>query len=140
MNKKYFIEKQKFTQLWLWLVLFFLSVLPILIEYLSSSKFSFHLAHLILPCVVALFYFLELRVCINEQGIYYQFFPFHLKSYVINYDEIESYLAVTYSPIIDYGGWGIRYGFKKKAYNVKGNHGVRINLKTGKAYTFWKSK
>ena len=136
MNKKYFIEKQKFTQLWLWLVLFFSSVFPILIEYLSSSKFSLHLAHLILLCVVALFYFLELRVCVNERGINYQFFPFHLKSYVIKYDEIESYLAVTYSPILDYGGWGIRYGFKKKAYNVKGNHGVRINLKTGKHILF----
>ena len=79
MNKKYFIEKQKFTQLWLWLVLFFSSVLPILIEYLSSSKFSFHLAHLILLCVVALFYFLELRVCVNEKGINYQFFPFSFK-------------------------------------------------------------
>jgi hypothetical protein len=89
-----------------------------------------------LLCVVALFYFLELRVCVNQKGINYQFFPFHLKSYVVKYDEIESYLAVTYSPILDYGGWGIRYGFKKKAYNVKGSHGVRINLKTGKHILF----
>ena len=80
----------------------FSSVLSILNEYLSSSKFSFHLAHLILLCVVALFYFLELRVCVNEKGINYQFFPFHLKSYVIKYDEIESYLSSLHDSPLHY--------------------------------------
>ena len=34
----------------------------------------------------------------------------------------------TYNPIREYGGWGIRYGLKSKAYNVHGNHGVQLEL------------
>ncbi|AAM05462.1 hypothetical protein [Methanosarcina acetivorans] len=29
-----------------------------------------------------------------------------------------------YRPIRDYGGWGIRYGLKRTAYNAKGNRDV----------------
>ncbi len=44
--------------------------------------------------------------------------------------EIESVEAVTYRPIRDFGGWGIRYGFFKKqwAYNMKGKEGVLLGL------------
>ena len=50
------------------------------------------------------FYFLELRLSVNKEGIHYQFFPLHLKSHTIKYDEIERVEAITYSPIMYYGG------------------------------------
>jgi hypothetical protein len=37
-----------------------------------------------------------------------------------------------YSSLRDYGGWGIRYGSKGKAYNVSGSRGVRLELSNGK--------
>jgi hypothetical protein len=40
---------------------------------------------------------------------------------------MESFEAVTYRPIRDYGGWGIRWGPGKLAYNVSGSEGVRID-------------
>ena len=40
--------------------------------------------------------------------------------------------ASTYSLLKDYGGWGIRYGRKGKAYNVSGNKGVLLTLADGK--------
>ena len=55
-----------------------------------------------------------------------------IKSYIIRFDEIENVEAITYSPIKDYGGWGIRYRYKAKAYNVRGNKGVKVNLKNGR--------
>lgn len=34
--------------------------------------------------------------------------------------------SVVYNPIKDYGGWGLRWGNKGKAYNVKGNKGIKF--------------
>ncbi|MHC4338483.1 MAG: hypothetical protein ACYSTG_11155 [Planctomycetota bacterium] len=43
--------------------------------------------------------------------------------------------ARTYKPIREYGGWGIRYSFRKgigRAYNMSGNKGVQLVFKNGK--------
>ena len=129
-----FYERQKFTQAWVWIVIIASFLLPVIIPFLSSedvklfnndSKIVLGLGFLF----SLFFYLLELRVTINKEGIHYQFFPIHLKSYTIKFNEMEDFKAVRYSPLKDYGGWGIRYRFKGTAYNVKGNKGVRINLK-----------
>jgi hypothetical protein len=49
---------------------------------------------------------------------------------------VKSHEVITYSPLRDYGGWGIRYGSKGKAYNVSGNRGVRLELSNGKRLLF----
>ena len=77
------------------------------------------------------FYFMELRTEFDEEGIGYQFYPFHGSMRQISWDEIDEVWVRTYRPIREYGGWGIRYGFKGIAYNVRGNHGVQIILKDG---------
>ena len=38
----------------------------------------------------------------------------------------------SYNPIRDYGGWGIRWGTKGKAYNVSGNRGLYLEFSDGK--------
>jgi hypothetical protein len=45
--------------------------------------------------------------------------------------EIERAEAVAYSPLKDYGGWGLRHGPAGKAYNVSGDRGVRLTLAGG---------
>ena len=45
-----------------------------------------------------------------------------------------------YKPLAEYGGWGIKYGFKGKAYNVSGNKGVKIFLKNGLNIMFGSQK
>ena len=45
-----------------------------------------------------------------------------------------------YSPLKEYGGWGIKFGFKGKAYNVSGNKGVKIFLKNGLNIMFGSQK
>jgi hypothetical protein len=39
--------------------------------------------------------------------------------------------AVTYHPIREYGGWGIRIGSNGWAYNISGNRGVRLHYADG---------
>ena len=87
-----------------------------------------------------LFYLFELRIKVNNDGLHYQFSPFHLKFHTIKMDEIESFKAMEYSPLKEYGGWGIKYGFKGKAYNVSGSKGVKIFLKNSSNIMFGSQK
>ena len=130
-----FQESQKFTQWWVWLILLLPLIFTILIEE-PNSNFGI----LILIIILILFYFLELRVRVNSQGIHYQFFPLHFRQYVIKKNEIEKIEALKYKPLGDYGGWGIRYAFKGKCYNVKGNLGVKVFLKNGSYVLFGSQK
>lgn len=52
----------------------------------------------------------------------------------ISLRDIERVEAITYRPMRDYGGWGIKYSFKNKgwAYTMSGNRGVRVFLRNGK--------
>lgn len=44
--------------------------------------------------------------------------------------------SVIYNPIGDWGGWGIRYNSRGRAYNMYGNEGVEVTLKNGKVILF----
>jgi hypothetical protein len=52
----------------------------------------------------------------------------------IPFTQIRSVEAVTYRPIVEYGGWGIRRGANGWAYNVSGNRGVRIHYLDGTSF------
>ena len=52
----------------------------------------------------------------------------------IPFEDILSAESVTYRPIRDYGGWGIRAGPKGKAYNVSGDRGVQLELRGGEHF------
>ena len=132
-----FEENQKFTQWWLWMILLSFPI----ISFFPFDENDINTYHVLIGITFPLlFYLFELRVKVNEQGLHYQFFPFHFKSYMIKKNEIEEIEAVQYKPLVDYGGWGIRYGFKGKAYNVSGNLGVRVHLKNGRNILFGSQK
>ena len=80
----------------------------------------------------ALFAFGNLTSEVREDGIYIRFIPFQWSFQKIGYDELDTFEVTTYRPIRDYGGWGVRYGSKGKAYNVSGNRGVLLTFKNGK--------
>lgn len=77
-------------------------------------------------------YIVNLVTEVRNDGIYLRFFPFHSGFRKIALGDIEGYEPVDYNPIREYGGWGIRYGRKGKAYNVSGSRGVRLTLTRGK--------
>ncbi|MGB5498309.1 MAG: DUF6141 family protein [Maribacter sp.] len=94
----------------------------------------------ILPILI-LFYFLKLRTEIDESGIHYQFLPFHFSVKNIPWTAIQNCYIRTYNPIMEYGGWGYRSSLGKgSAYNVKGNKGIQIELKSGKKILFGTQK
>jgi len=50
----------------------------------------------------------------------------------LRYDQIVRTESVTYSPIREFGGWGVRWGKdRKKVWSARGNHAVVLHLKDG---------
>ena len=58
-------------------------------------------------------------------------FPFHLKFRRIEFANIKECGARRYNPLLEYGGWGIRYGPHGQAYNIRGNWGIQFELQDG---------
>ena len=132
-----FEENQKFTKWWLWVILLSFPIMSFGPFDENEININYVLIGFMLPLI---FYLFELRIKVSNKGLHYQFFPFHFKSHTIDIEDIERIKAMEYSPLKEYGGWGIKYGFKGKAYNVSGNKGVKIFLKNGLNIMFGSQK
>ena len=77
-----------------------------------------------------LMWVMKLVTEVDETGVRIQFYPL-LKRH-IKFSEITKCQAKTYNPLLEYGGWGIRFGFTSNAYNVSGNRGVYLEFQDGK--------
>ncbi|MHC4605892.1 MAG: DUF6141 family protein [Planctomycetota bacterium] len=77
-----------------------------------------------------LFHILRLVVEVRDDSLYIRFHPFGART--IPFSEIAKFEARTYRPILEYGGWGIRWSRAGRAYNVSGNRGVQLELEGGK--------
>lgn len=141
-QKPLFQETQRFTQWWIWLIhililaIFFTGIYTQIIKgepfgdkpmsdlgLVISSGFMLFLVLLLLS--------LNLKTQVTSTKIYFKFFPFHLKERAYLISDIQEMKVVKYSPISEYGGWGIRGFGNNKAFNVKGNMGLRILFKDG---------
>ncbi len=132
-----FEEKQKFNQWWLWAILLIFPLLSVIPFDDNGLNIYYVIIGISIPLI---FYLFELRTFVTSEGLSFQFFPFHFKKHLVKIEEIEKIEALQYKPLGDYGGWGIRYGFKGKAYNVSGNKGVKIFLKNGLNIMFGSQK
>jgi len=144
-----FSEVQRFRQTWIWVLILPISLfLIILFGYgmvkqliLGHSWGSRPLSDTALAIMgplwilfgiglAYLFYSMKLITEVRNDGLYIRFFP--LTHQKIPFEDIRRCEVRTYSPIREFGGWGIRYGRKAKAYNVSGNQGVQLELSNGK--------
>jgi len=82
--------------------------------------------------------FITLESSLTTKDISVRFFPFVYKTKVFSFKEIDSVDVITYKPILEYGGWGLRRGKTGLAYNVSGKQGVLITFKEAKKL-FWGS-
>jgi len=141
-----FREVQRFRQWWLWLIV---TIGPLTIWYSTYRRFvlgeplrkratpdglTLALWVLIGIGLPLLFYSARLVTEVRSDGLYLRFFPFHWSFLRFPFDSIKHSEARTYSPIGEYGGWGIRYGWNGKAYNVSGNQGIQFELHNGKRF------
>jgi hypothetical protein len=153
MEKVLYKEEQRFNQWWIWLLLIFtfaVSVVPIcygLYHQVHTGKpwgdnpasntgllIIAIFTTLLMAGLLLLFKATRLCIEIRYDGIYFMYLPFIRKWRSVSKDEIERYTVGKYSPVGEYGGWGVRrsYGKYGRAYNVSGNLGLRLYLKNGK--------
>lgn len=139
-----FTEKQRFRQWWIWLALFLANgallyrVYSVLINNQQPADTETIVATLVVTAlallVAALLYYTRLETIIKKDGIYVRFLPFHFKFKRYSWDILTKSYVRTYNPILEYGGWGLRFGLIKKgiAYNVSGNQGLQLEFNNGK--------
>ena len=135
-----FKEEQRFTQTWLIVIIVISLIVPLAIilkeiDKSSASEIIISIGTIILAS--GLIFLFKLSTRIDEKGIHYKFFPFHLKFKTVVWNDIENAYIRTYDAISEYGGWGIRggalwYKAKGKAINISGNIGIQLELKDGK--------
>jgi hypothetical protein len=141
-----FEEKQRFTQWWLWLILLAACIIPFIpilmgLDSLTDQWLSLLAMSVLLFLIVGLLLLIQLKTTVDEEGVHYQFIPFHFKQKTILWKDIKSAEVRKYEPLKEYGGWGIKgYSNKNKAYNVKGNLGLQVVLKNGNKILFGTQK
>lgn len=74
-----------------------------------------------------LFYAMVLQIEVTARGLFVRFYPFHRKVRQLDLSDATGIHAVSYRPVLQYGGWGLRFGRHHRCYNVSGNQGVRID-------------
>ncbi len=134
-QKFLFTEKQKFNQWWVWVILISVNLLNGIIVYQAlqsneSNKTVMIIYFIALCFILILFCFISLTTKVTEKEIAIQFFPFHFKERKYLFSAIEKVEVIQYNPIMDYGGWCIRYGLKGKAFNIRGNWGLKLTFNT----------
>lgn len=77
-----------------------------------------------------LFLLITMRTEVGDGWLTIRFRPFMRRR--IRLADITAAAAVTYHPIMDYGGWGVRWSFAGWCYSVAGSRGVRITLADGR--------
>jgi hypothetical protein len=80
-----------------------------------------------------LIWVIRLETEVRTDGLYVRYFPFHRRFRRFEAEDLSECFARKYRPILEYGGWGIKGGWKGgRAYNVSGNEGVQLAFKNGK--------
>jgi hypothetical protein len=134
-----FHEEQSFRQPWLWVMMPGSLLVMIAVVAVAFIHDPAKAQSLIVPAVVAvpiiigtiaLLLFMKLTVQVEDGQLRVRFFP--LVKREIPVAEIARWEARAYRPILEYGGWGIRYGWKGMAYNVSGKRGVQLEFTNGK--------
>ncbi len=97
----------------------------------SGLLVSFILVFVLVSALIVLFIRAKLITQIDKKFISYKFYPIHKSFRKIAWKNISKCELVTYQPKSQFGGWGIKEGKNGKAFNVFGNRGLQIVLRTG---------
>lgn len=139
---KVFTEEQRLPRWKLFLITGFLISLMVFlcIKFMEATidkkAAVIMLVSILIYALLIVFVFkVKLASKINEQGIYYRFFPLHFKERFIPWNDLGKVFIRKYNPVLEYGGWGVRLNYYRKrgrAFNVSGNIGLQLILKNGK--------
>jgi len=137
-----FREVQRFRQWWIWPLIIGVALVPVFLTWFLVFAEDAPRPVMIFPVVFAalfsmlpiiLLYTFRLETVITKEAISYRFFPLHKKTRTIEWKELQSVYVRKYSPMFEYGGWGVRVSLRNGiALNVSGNKGIQLVFKNGK--------
>nr|WP_294862335.1 hypothetical protein [uncultured Fluviicola sp.] len=140
-----FSETQKFRQWWLWFlfagikgVMGFFIVTQVLFGQPFGNNIADNAAllmgFLFMLILSLLFFIMKLETRISDRGIDVRFFPIQLKFRHYSWEDLDRVYLREYSPLAEYGGWGMRYSFggNGRALNVSGKMGLQLVFKDGR--------
>jgi len=157
MERTYFREEQKFDQWWFRLIIIMMWIPTVgifgwgIFQQLVLKKpfgdnptsdvalvLTAALILLIMTALTWLAFSMKLITEVTDKGLCYHFPPLINKVKIIHRTMIAEYKVRKYSPVGEYGGWGIKGGIfgKGRAYNVKGNMGLQLRLQDKKKILF----
>ena len=126
----YFHEEQQFRQRWIWTLLVIAALPVVVVVFIRGPVLSVMIVPLILLAVGVLLAFARLVVDVDREAITVAFHVLGPKRR-IRISEVRKAEATKYSPLLDYGGYGVRLGFRGWALNVSGDEGVLVETNDG---------
>lgn len=122
-----FSETQYFRQRWLWVLIIGLFLIPSVLSFLDGNYGDVAVLGTIFVMIAGVLYFVvRLEVRVEDEGVRYRFFPAHLSERTIEFDEIDRFSAGDYSPLREFGGWGMRWRPGRIAFSVSGDKCARF--------------
>jgi hypothetical protein len=125
---RYFHEEQRFRQWWIWALLLIVA-LPILVL-AATGEPALLLGALIVIAVSALIALARLVVDVDRDAITVAF-HFLWPTRRIPISTVRRAQATKYRALLDYGGYGVRFGLRGWAFNVSGDEGVVVETNDG---------
>ena len=137
-----FREEQVFRQWWIWLLIGLVAALQWwgFVQQIvlgqpwgdnPAPDWMMVLLWLLIGIGLPLFFvYLKLVITVTDEAIVIHYRP--LTRRTIQIADVAHVEARTYSPLREYGGWGIRGMGSKRAYNVSGDRGVELTLEDGR--------
>ena len=131
-----FEETQRFDQWWLYLIILLAQGTILLGMYQATLGFQDWsdpwglLGGTITIALLSLLLLVRLKTRIDNSGISAKFGEKFFRR-KFKWSEIKDCYVRKYSPLTEYGGWGIRGVGRSKAYSTSGNYGIQIVTTTG---------
>lgn len=135
MSNRVFNESQSYKGTWVIYVILMLelpTVILLTVLYFTTEEkqeMGFALVFIfgIMSLVLFLFFNIRLETRIDHQGIHYRYLPFIRNWKLIKKESIRSMEVITFNPISDYGGWGMKGNKTTKLYNITGDAGFLVD-------------
>jgi hypothetical protein len=130
-------EEQSYRGTWLMYLLLMIEIPTIsLVSFIiwrtekdsNTALLSIGLLILILSMVFFFLMSLKLETRIDSYGVKFKFFPFINQWRTLSKGDIKTIGVINYSPLTDYGGWGLKGNRTTKAYSILGDQGILIDI------------
>ena len=142
-----FRETQLGVKNWVLLVVVLFAIIPASIFLLFQTMEAFGSTRIVLLStfiftilICSILLFIKLNITVTKDEIQYRLSTFHFSTQILSKNQIIEIENVVYNPIGEWGGWGIRMKGRDRAYNMYGNKGVQVTLKSGKIVLFGSQK